>query len=555
MSLKTRKMRCKKRLAAELFPAISITIIVVILLTTIWAVYQAQKDVKKTDVIELTENWMFFVENHSDQRVTGPNTRRIEFVDQNEALIMQQSLFQTFQQPELIVQANHQWVTILLDDQPLYQYKETADQDNPGLLFTRIRLPADYRRKTLRVITSSPYQYYTGLPARVFLGETAKVKSFFLLNAYPQLLLLFICLSVSIGGIVLLVKQENKKRAPLVLLCVFALLAGLQVLVSTVPLVWTLSPVTLSWLYSVSAQFIPLILTTYYWLRTSKYRKGYFPVIASQYTLLGFTIISLVTKQMPLPDVLQIVSGLNVFLTLYTSLVSLLEAADDNPFYIICAPGIVTGAIIHCFFYLQLFIGAANLIVNWPLIVFTGLAVLILGYHFWEIQVILKRQANEERMAVLCAACFEEKFAQLYTYFSRKIYAENQIRTLPIGLVLAQLQAHYQKAFADHQGNLKCEFSLQDPSQLLEQDYFHLLIQVCEKLLATKQSLGCDAVLTIRQEKNELIIESLLDSDIKLNEINPSNLNFYRQHLRTSVEDKKGHYQRSEHQLIIRLAY
>ncbi|MGM0213581.1 MFS transporter [Enterococcus sp. AZ109] len=558
MSLKSGKLQNKQRLIAELFPIISITIISVILLTSIWAFYQAEKDVKKTDVIELTENWMFFVENHSDQRLTTSNTRRIEFVDQEESLIMQQSLLQIFQQPELILRANHQWLTVFLDDELLYQYKETATQKNPGRLFTSIALPDDYRHKTLRIILSSPYNYYAGLPAQVFLGEAAKAKSFFWLHACPQLLLLFICISISLGGTILFVryrKRELTNKITTGLLCVFALLAGLQVLVSTVPFVWTLSPETLSQLYSVTAQFIPLVLTTYYWLRTSKYRKGYFPVIASQYTLLGFTIISLLTKQLLLPDILQIVSGLNVFLTLYTALISLLEAADDNPFYIICAPGIVTGAVIHCFFYLQLFIGAANLIIDWPLIVFTGLAVLLFGYHFGEIHVAIKRQTNEEHFATLCADCYEEKFIQLYTYFSKKIYDENNKRSLPIGLVLEQLQTHYQKAFAQQHGKLVCEFSLQDPAQLLDQDYLRLFIQVFEKLLDAKQSRGCDAVLKIRQTNNELTIESQLDSCSKLQPVSHSNLSFYRKKIQALVEEKKGQYQYAEHQLIIHLAY
>ncbi len=81
---------------------------------------------------------------------------------------------------------------------------------------------------------------------------------------------------------------------------------------------------------------------------------------------------------------MQIFSGFNVFMTLYTSAIALAESADQNRFYTICSPGIIMAAFVHCFFYIQLFTGAANLTTDWPLVLFTALMLLISGYHFEE---------------------------------------------------------------------------------------------------------------------------------------------------------------------------
>lgn len=189
--------------------SVLITIMTVILILFSFIFFQIGKELKKTDVMEMKNDWVFFVENHSDQQLFGENTRRIEFVDPNESLIMQQSLRQPITNPELILRANHQWVTVLLDNQIIYQYQETAKQENPGLLFTKITLPKDYYQKPLRIVTKSPFKYYAGLPAQVFLGEADEIAHFFLMHSVPQMIILFICLGISLSAVVMLVSRKN----------------------------------------------------------------------------------------------------------------------------------------------------------------------------------------------------------------------------------------------------------------------------------------------------------------------------------------------------------
>ncbi|MGG5330704.1 hypothetical protein IGI46_001834 [Enterococcus sp. AZ163] len=539
--------------------SVLITIITVILILFSFTFFQIGKEIKKTDVMEMKNDWAFFVENHSDQQLFGENTRRIEFVDPNESLIMQQSLRQSITNPELILRANHQWVTVLLDNQIIYQYQETAKQENPGLLFTKITLPKDYYQKTLRIVTKSPFKYYAGLPAQVFLGEADEIARFFLMHSVPQMIILFICLGISLSAVVMLIsrKKLNKQRIALTgLLCAFSLLVGIQSSVNNLSTGTLFTPDKLSLWYSLTSILIPIALTSYYWLRNTLYRKWYLPVIIIEYSLLATTIFSLITQQIPLPMILQVASGLNVFLTLYTAMISLLEAASDNRFYVICSPGIVMAAVIHCFFYIQLFIGAANLIIDWPMILFTALAVLICGYHFWEEYTALSKHKKEVQSSAIRSASFDQKLESLTLYFSSLIHKKNQEQTQPINLTLSILEEHYQEAFKKLNGKLTCTFSLQKKNQLLEEELLQLLIQVFEKLLVLKQHIGCDATLHITQKDDQLIIESQMEpySRPTFDQTIQEDLSFYRQELQDLVGKKRGRYERLEHQMIIRLS-
>ncbi|MGG5315463.1 hypothetical protein IGI49_000128 [Enterococcus sp. AZ071] len=539
--------------------SVLITIMTVILILFSFIFFQIGKELKKTDVMEMKNDWVFFVENHSDQQLFGENTRRIEFVDPNESLIMQQSLRQPITNPELILRANHQWVTVLLDNQIIYQYQETAKQENPGLLFTKITLPKDYYQKPLRIVTKSPFKYYAGLPAQVFLGEADEIAHFFLMHSVPQMIILFICLGISLSAVVMLVsrKKLNKQRIALTgLLCAFSLLVGIQSSVNNLSTGTLFAPDKLSLWYSLTSILIPIALTSYYWLRNTLYRKWYLPVIIIEYSLLATTIFSLITQQIPLPMILQVASGLNVFLTLYTAMISLLEAASDNRFYVICSPGIVMAAVIHCFFYIQLFIGAANLIIDWPMILFTALAVLICGYHFGEEYAALSKHKKEAQASAIRSASFDQKLESLTLYFSSLIHKKNQEQTQPINLTLSILEEHYQEAFKKLNGKLTCTFSLQKKNQLLEEELLQLLIQVFEKLLVLKQHIGCDATLHITQKDDQLIIESQMEpySRPTFDQTIQEDLSFYRQELQDLVGKKRGRYERLEHQMIIRLS-
>lgn len=90
---------------------------------------------------------VFFVKDRSDHLVFGESDQRIKDVGPNHSLIMQQILDSPLKNPELAIRANHQWVSVYLEDQLLYQYAASERSPTPGLLQTTLHLPEGYQQK------------------------------------------------------------------------------------------------------------------------------------------------------------------------------------------------------------------------------------------------------------------------------------------------------------------------------------------------------------------------------------------------------------------------
>ena len=102
------------------------------------------------------------------------------------------------------------------------------------MLQTTIQLPNDYRKHKLRIITKTPYEYYAGIPAQVFIGNSTEVSRFFLLRSLPQFLLLSICSALIVLMLGLLFSRPNYAKKQLLsslLLIGFTFLIGLQSIV------------------------------------------------------------------------------------------------------------------------------------------------------------------------------------------------------------------------------------------------------------------------------------------------------------------------------------
>ncbi|MGG5371572.1 hypothetical protein IGI67_003241 [Enterococcus sp. AZ196] len=468
-------------------------------------------EIKKTNVKELQDHWTFIVKDHSDHYIFGKTEQRLTNVHPNNALIMQQQLEMNLRDPQLVVRTNHQWLFIYVGENLIYKYSATDKQKEPGLLQTTVHLPKNYQQQKLRIITKTPYEYYAGIPARVFIGEAAEVNRFFILHSLPQLLLLVICSALIILMLGLLFLKPRVSRKDLVLSLIligFIFLVGMQSIVLNIPASSLLSPSTLSILYNLTAILIPVFLTNYYLLRTKKYQHYYLYGVGSQIFLLAFGFLCILAGKLSLPIAVQIFSGFNVFMTLYTSAIALAESADQNRFYIICSPGIIMAAFIHCFFYIQLFAGAANLTTDWPLILFAGLMVLISGYHFEEgfrlIQHFRIKQQEETQQLLL----MKEKQNNLLTTFKllTEKEADRNEKTPNLTYLLQQMRDYYQKEFRKKAKFFSCQLAVRADTQLLNEENLYLLIQLFEKFLNESQFGSID--ISIQQENDQLIIES-----------------------------------------------
>lgn len=490
-------------------------IFLVILCFLFFCITTISNELKKTNVTKLNERWTFIVKKHSDNYIFGKTEKRLLNVQPNSPLVMQQHLEMSLKDPQLVVRTNHQWLLVYVGEKLIYRYTASEKQKEPGLLQTAIHLPHDYQQQKLRIVTKTPYEYYAGIPAQVFIGEANEVNRFFILRSLPQFFLLMICsvLVVTLFVLLFLKPIHNKKSIAISMLLIgFTLLVGIQSLVLNVPASTVFGPKSSSILYNLTTILIPVFLTNYYLLRTKKYHQYYLFGVASQVFLLAFGLICIAIDKLSLPMAVQIFSGFNVFMTLYTSAIALAESADRNHFYTICAPGIIMAAFIHCFFYIQLFAGAANLTTDWPLILFSGLMLLISGYQIeadvTEIQQThqLKQEQQQECLLI------KEKQKNLVVMF--KLLAEKKTSSEEQQAALAHLlplmKEYYLREFQKQGKFFSCHLYIGDLSVALTETNLSLLVQLFEKFLTDKSFGSID--LSIKQHEQQLLIESRTSS-------------------------------------------
>lgn len=489
----------------------AILIILVILMLVYFCGITFTEKVKSADIQKLNDRWTFMVKGHSDQYIFGKTEQRLKNIQPNSALIMQQQLDMPLKDPQLVIRTNHQWVSVYIGEKLIYSYAPTKQQKDPGLLQSAIHLPSNYRKEKLRIVTKTPYDYYAGIPAQVFIGEAAEVDRYFILHSLPQLLLWITCSTLIVLMLILLFLKRKgpKKETVLTLILIgFTFFIGLQSIILNVPASTLFEPKTLSILYNLTAILIPVFLTSYYLLRTKKYQHYYFYGVGSQLFLLIFGVLCIIAGRLSLPVAVQIFSGFNVFMTLYTAAIALAESADQNRFYVICSPGIIMAAFIHCFFYIQLFAGAANLTTDWPLILFGGLMILISGYHFCEAIRFIRRYRIKQQEDKQQFIRVHEKQNNLLVTF--KLLAEKEAymnkEALSLTYFLQQMRDYYQNEFRKQAKFFSCQLIVDQENQLLKDENLYLLIQLFEKFLNDSNFGTID--ISMKQENQQLIIES-----------------------------------------------
>lgn len=451
------------------------------------------------------------MKDHSDHYLFGKTEQRLRRVHPNQILIMQQQLEMKLKDPQLVVRTNHQWLSVYLGDKLLYKYSDSEKQKEPGLLQTAIHLPENYQKQKLRIITKTPYEYYTGIPARVFIGEAAEVNRFFVLQSLPQVLLTIFCFGLIISTLLFLFfkpKKNKKDYASSLLLTGFIFLIGLQSLVLNVPASTLFEPKSLSVIYNLTTILIPICLTNYYLLRTKKYRHFYLYGTGSQILLLSLGLLSMAVGYLSLAAAVQIFSGFHVFMTLFTAAIALAEAADQNRFYTICSPGIIMAAFIHCFFYIQLFTGATNLTTDWTLILFSGLMLLICGYQFEEDSRLIRQTRIAQQEQLQQTIISRERQKNLVTTF--RLLAEKEMdwkKTEPFfAHLFQQIQAYYQKEFRKQGKFFVLNHAVETEIEVFDEENLCLVIQLFEKFL-NDPSFGI-VDISIQQDQNQLVIES-----------------------------------------------
>ncbi|GCF92874.1 hypothetical protein NRIC_07650 [Enterococcus florum] len=522
---------------------ITTVILIILSITIIWT--NLLHPVSAVQVLE--QDWLFSEKNRTDQQLIGSTKKRMATIQAEEPLIMQKNLTTASEITTLALRTNHQWISVFVDNQLIYEYQPTAKEQRPGFLFTSVKLPSHFNDNTLRIVTTSPYSFYSGIPAQVFIGSQEAIQRFLRIHTLPQRVLLL--LSICFSGVILIClkrRQTSSKRRKVMSgsLIAFIFSIGIHALSSTPPSMMAhVNPELPSTLYNLSLLLIPTFLTSYYLLRTKRYFRWYFPMMLIGYLIVLINLACVVFMRTPIPAVLNLAVGFHVFNTLYTALISLLEASDENHFFIICSPGIITAAIIHCFFYIQLFIGAANLTIDWPMIVFTCLAIVLFSYHYWEDCTYIrthKRLIEIKKEPEAIAAGYQELLDN---------------RNYSVSEILEELHHDYQKKFEALTVPFTYQLQLEESSKALEEEQLLLLVHLLEKLWQLSKQMPFPVHVVIRQRNGEWTIEShsahyekdLLDHPVE------SDVRLYFHHLTTLIQKRCGHYEQLEDCLIIRI--
>mgnify|MGYP006987980331 CR=1 FL=1 len=165
-------------------------------------------------------------------------------------------------------------------------------------------------------------------------------------------------------------------------------------------------------------------------------------------------------------------------------------------------------AFIHCFFYIQLFAGAANLTIDWPLILFSGLMFLICGYHFEEDISFIQRHRITQQENAQKELLAKEKQKNLLATFNllaeKEAHGEQQVPSLTHQL--QQLRDYYQNEFRKQAKFFSCQLTINQDTELLDGENVSLLIQLFEKFLNDSTFGTVD--ISIRQKQDQLVIES-----------------------------------------------
>lgn len=287
----------------------------------------------------------------------------------------------------IAVTGQHQWIRIFLDKTLLTEYTSKDSGPNPGIKFTSVALPKEYAGKKIRIAISSPYKTFAGNPAPVYIGEQNKLNAYFFSSAVPQLLVL--SLAVFLGLILLVYTGVNLRQTKeidyaSIVLCLFAFTLGFKSIVDDQLAGLVFSPLLHSTLANTLTMLVPFFLGIYYWLKMSYYRKPYSIWIIISSLTVTISLILDVIGLYDLPEMMSIVNSIFIIGPLVTSLAAIGEAYRHNRFYVICTSGIVAGAIIHCFFFMQSALGMYNAMINWSAVIYIALMLLFCGYSIQE---------------------------------------------------------------------------------------------------------------------------------------------------------------------------
>ena len=333
---------------------------------------------------EIKDSWVFYSKDDPDFKFDSKYTRTIPTVDKDETFIMETTLEKPLNEANLLIKGNHQWITVYLNGNILYQREDYDAESNPGLSLAVIDLPSDYIGKKLMVSVSSPYQNYAGLPPKVYIGTTGPLIGFIYSQSVPQVLTMIIAVFIAIGTFIytiyLMYKQKRLEYSLIILSC-FALALGFEAVSEDILSGILFEPFVHSFLSHLFIILTSAFIICYYWSRMIYYKKWYGIFCIIQLSIFSGVLLYAAFTSAELPELMPIANIASVISTLVTSLTCIGEAYKNNRFYVVCTPWIVLVAIIHCLIYIQTALGIYQTTINWSTILFIIILIVIISYN------------------------------------------------------------------------------------------------------------------------------------------------------------------------------
>lgn len=419
----------------------------------------------KSQMAEIKETWVYSSKEDPDTTFKSQYVKRMDSITANETMVMSRVMFRKVDNPVLLVQGNHQWFSVWLEDKLIYDYSPSkqgkTNSDNPGKITKEILLPDDYIGKNLRIEVSTPYKNYSGLPIRVFVGEANSVMSYVVAASLPLTLMVVLSLGISFALLAFIIREllrHKKMASSLVLLACFGLSLAIEAAAENSIAGLFFSPIVNSLLATFFAMLTPLLLVSYYYCKMeyfkSIYRLWLLPYLVVSSAILVFSLLS----NVDFPVVKPWLDTLNIFGTLFTAYAAIRESQNNNRFYLFCTPWIVLVASAHCFLYIMSSIGTDYSTLNVSALFYAIILLVIFCYtvadflqkeeqtnrqmNFLEIKTSLLEDSREEmRQHLLAVENMKQAFAKQLQMMQLLVEDEN----------LSGIKEHIQKLQKDTQ--------------------------------------------------------------------------------------------------------
>lgn len=357
------------------------------LITTFYFFYYIFTPSDSGKVKEIKNSWIFYSKDDPEYRFDSQYINYLPMAKKNETFIMQTLLKDEVADANLVIRGNNQWIKVYLNEQILYDRTDENQQNSPGLSLAVVDLPPNYAGKQLKIEVSSPYENYSGIPPKIYVGKTGPIISFIFSQSVPQVVTMIIAIFLGIGILIYAIFTLYKKKTldiSLLILSCFALVLGFESVSEDILSGVLFEPIVHSTLSDIFNILTSVFLVLYYLSRMIHYKKIYGLFCLLQLSIqLGVLFYSLFTAS-ELTELIPIANVASVISTLVTSLVCVGEAYHNNRFFIACTPWIVLIAIFHCMLYIQPALGIYYSNINWSTILFMLILVIMISYNIVE---------------------------------------------------------------------------------------------------------------------------------------------------------------------------